>query len=86
MDTDSFSDLDDEGSGLELVHVADVLDYLGEYTLSEVSKVVKYGSIVLSLCFILGSRKKIMIRLFPALFSCDSCFKFFYFQEYLTLW
>ena len=27
-----FSDLDDEGSGLELVHVSDVLDYLGEYT------------------------------------------------------
>ena len=25
------SDLDDEGSGLELVHVSDVLDYLGEY-------------------------------------------------------
>ena len=31
MDTDSFSDLDDEGSGLELVHVADVLDYLGDF-------------------------------------------------------
>jgi hypothetical protein len=26
-----FSELDDEGSGLELVHVSDVLDYLGEY-------------------------------------------------------
>ena len=30
---ESYSDLDDEGSGLELVHVSDVLDYLGEYTL-----------------------------------------------------
>ena len=29
---ESFSDLDDEGSGLELFHVSDVLDYLGEYT------------------------------------------------------
>ena len=29
---ESYSDLDDEGSGLELVHVSDVLDYLGEYT------------------------------------------------------
>jgi hypothetical protein len=29
---ESFPDLDDEGSGLELVHVSDVLDYLGEYT------------------------------------------------------
>ena len=26
-----FSDLYDEGSGLELVHVSEVLDYLGEY-------------------------------------------------------
>ena len=26
-----YSDLYDEGSGLELVHVAEVLDYLGEY-------------------------------------------------------
>ena len=33
---DSFSDLDDEGSGLELVHVSDVLDYLGEYTFPNV--------------------------------------------------
>ena len=28
-----FSDLYDEGSGLELVHVSEVLDYLGEYKL-----------------------------------------------------
>ena len=43
MDTDSFSDLDDEGSGLELVHVSDVLDYLGEYTLSQaqIAQVIK---------------------------------------------
>ena len=26
-----YSDLYDEGSGLEVVHVAEVLDYLGEY-------------------------------------------------------
>ena len=25
------ADLDDEGSGLELVHVSEVLDYLGAY-------------------------------------------------------
>ena len=35
---ESYSDLDYEGSGLELVHVSDVLDYLGEYTLHNVSK------------------------------------------------
>jgi hypothetical protein len=29
---ENYSDFDDEGSGLELVHVSDVLDYLGEYT------------------------------------------------------
>ena len=29
---ENYSDLDDEGSGLELVHVSDVLDYLGDYT------------------------------------------------------
>ena len=29
---ESYSDLDDEGSGLELLHVSDVFDYLGEYT------------------------------------------------------
>ena len=28
---DYYSDLDDEGSGLELVHVSDVLDYLGGF-------------------------------------------------------
>ena len=33
-----YSDLDDEGSGLELVHVSDVLDYLGKYNLHSVSK------------------------------------------------
>ena len=30
---DKYSYLDDEGSGLELLHVSDVLDYLGEYCL-----------------------------------------------------
>ena len=34
---ESFSDLDDEGSGLELVHVSDVLDYLGEYSFPTVN-------------------------------------------------
>ena len=34
---ESYSDLDDEGSGLELVHVSDVLDYLGEYTFTTVN-------------------------------------------------
>jgi hypothetical protein len=29
---ESYSNLDAEGSGLELVHVSDVLDYLGNIT------------------------------------------------------
>ena len=33
---ESYSDLDYEGSGLKLVHVSDVLDYLGEYTFPNV--------------------------------------------------
>ena len=28
---ENYSDFDYEGSGLELVHVSDVLDYLGKY-------------------------------------------------------
>ena len=54
MDTDSFSDLDDKGSGLELVHVSDVLDYLGEYTLYNLSK-YNMDSIESSSCFSLGN-------------------------------
>ena len=36
------SDLDDEGSGLELVHVSDVLDYLGEHGLFHTGHLVLF--------------------------------------------
>ena len=73
---ENYSDLDYEGSGLELVHVSDVLDYLGKY-ITPLSMLANMDSIKLSSCFSLSNiqgTKTYLIIL--RMISCDSWFKF----------